>query len=301
MFEGFTAERIEVNGIEINCRHGGNPNGAPMLLLHGYPQCLVEWHKLAPLLAEHFHVVATDLRGYGDSDKPPAADGDYTVYCKRQTADDQVRAMRHLGHEAFHVVGHDRGARVAHRMALDTPQAVLSYTNIDVNASQAAFEAMDADLAYSWFHWNLMRQPAPIPETLIGNSAALYLDFLLDTWTHVEGAITEDARAEYHRCFEDPACIRATCMDYRSIVLDLEHDEVDRGRRIAAPMLVLWAGEMAKRPGWQTGGSASLLETWGARAERVEGKALPCGHFIPEEMPEEAAAEIIAFVGELGR
>ena len=296
MFEGFERCRIAVNGIEINAVLGGEDDAPPVLLLHGYPQCLVEWHKLAPLLAARFRVVATDLRGYGDSDKPPAAADDFSVYCKRRTADDQVKVMAALGHAAFHVVGHDRGARVAHRMTLDTPDAVLSYTNIDVNASQAAFEAMDADLAYSWFHWNLMRQPAPIPETLIGNSAGLYLDFLLDTWTHVAGAITDEARAEYHRCFSDPACIRATCMDYRGITLDLEHDEADRGRKITAPMLVLWAGEMAKRPGWQTGKSMSLLETWGARAEQVVGKALPCGHFIPEEMPQEAAAEITAFI-----
>ncbi len=296
MFEGFARERIRVNDVAINLVRAG-PAGAPaMLLLHGYPQCLVEWHKLAPLLAERFQVVATDLRGYGDSDKPAAADGDFTVYCKRTNAADQVAVMRRLGHESFHVVGHDRGARVAHRMALDQASAVRSFVNLDVNASQAAFEAMDADLAYSWFHWNLMRQPSPIPETLIGNSVEVYLNFLLDTWVHVAGAITVEARAEYLRCFSDPACIRATCMDYRGIVLDLEHDEVDRGRKITAPMLVLWAGEMAKRPGWQTGKSASLLDTWGARAERVEGRAFPCGHFIPEEMPEEAARAIIDFV-----
>ena len=140
--------------------------------------------------------------GYGDSGKP-ASDDDLSVYCKRTTAQDQVEVMAELGFDAFHLVGHDRGARVGHRVALDHPHRVLTFTSLDVVASQAAFDAMDRDLAYSWFHWHLMRQPAPLPETLIGNSAKVYLDFLLDQWTAVEGAITDEAYREYLRCFSD--------------------------------------------------------------------------------------------------
>ncbi len=298
MFEGFTAERIEVNGIEINCVRGGDAGGAAMLLLHGYPQSLVEWHKLAPLLAERFAIVATDLRGYGDSDKPPAAADDFSVYCKRTTAEDQVQVMAALGFDAFHLVGHDRGVRVGHRMALDHPDRVRSLVSLDVVASQAAFDHMDSALAFAWFHWVLMRQPAPLPETLIGNSVETFFDFLMERWTAVEGAVTPEARAEYLRCFRDPETIRATCMDYRSIDLDLVHDEADRGRKLACPVLVLWGGNMAKRPGWQTGKRLDMLATWRERAESVSGRALDCGHFLPEEAPEETTAEILAFLAE---
>ena len=276
----------------ISCAGGEGP---AVLLLHGYPQTHVMWHKIAPRLAERFSVVATDLRGYGDSGKP-ASDGDLSVYCKRTTAQDQVEVMAELGFESFHLVGHDRGARVGHRLALDHPERVMTFTSLDVVASQAAFDAMDRDLAYSWFHWHLMRQPAPLPETLIGNSAKVYLDFLLDQWTAVEGAITEEAYREYLRCFSDPETIRATCMDYRAIELDLEHDEADRGRKLRCPMLVLWAGNMPTRPGWQTGGRLEILASWRERAEDVRGQAIDCGHFLPEEAPEETTRKLLDFL-----
>ena len=268
-----------------------------MLLLHGYPQTHVMWHKIAPRLAEHFTVVAPDLRGYGDSGKPASA-GDLSVYCKRATALDQVEVMGDLGFDSFHLIGHDRGARVGHRLALDHPERVLTFTSLDVVASQAAFDAMDRNLAYSWFHWHLMRQPSPLPETLIGNSAKAYLDFLFDQWTAVEGAITEEAYSEYLRCFSDPETIRATCMDYRSIELDLKHDEGDRGRKLRCPMLVLWAGNMPKRPGWQTGGRLEMLASWRERAKDVRGQAIDCGHFLPEEAPEETTDLLLAFLRE---
>ncbi len=293
MFEGFCRSQIETSGTTINLVRGGE--GPAVLLLHGYPQTHVMWHKIAPRLAERFSVVATDLRGYGDSGKP-ASDGDLSVYCKRTTAQDQVEVMAELGFESFHLVGHDRGARVGHRLALDHPERVMTFTSLDVVASQAAFDAMDRDLAYSWFHWHLMRQPAPLPETLIGNSAKVYLDFLLDQWTAVEGAITEEAYREYLRCFSDPETVRATCMDYRAIELDLEHDEADRGRKLRCPMLVLWAGNMPTRPGWQTGGRLEMLASWRERAEDVRGQAIDCGHFLPEEAPEETTRELLAFL-----
>ena len=293
MFEGFTTARIETMETVINLVRGGS--GHPVLLLHGYPQTHVTWHKVAPILAERYTVVAPDLRGYGDSGKP-AVDGDLERYSKRRTAQDQLEVMTALGHQSFHVVGHDRGARVGHRMALDAPERVRSFTTLDVAPSQAAFEAMDSSLAFAWFHWHLMRQPEPFPETLIGSNVKFYLDFLLERWTAVEGAITEAAYAEYLRCFSDPEAIRASCADYRAIDVDLAHDEADRGRKLACPVLVLWGGNMAKRPGWQTGGRLDMLKVWQDRAEDVRGRAIDCGHFLAEEAPEETAAEILKFL-----
>ena len=294
MFDDFTKTRIKVNGVSINLVHGGA--GPPLLLLHGYPQTHVEWHKIAPKLAEHYTVVAPDLRGYGDSEKPPAPEGDLSVYCKRTTAHDQVDVMTELGFESFHVVGHDRGARVGHRMALDHPERVRTFTSLDVVPSQAAFDHMDSQLSFAWFHWHLMRQPSPLPETLIGNSAKVYLDFLFEQWTAINGSITDEAYAEYLRCFNDPETIRATCLDYRGIELDLMHDEVDRGRKLTCPVLLLWGSNMAKRPGWQTGASLDMLTVWRERAVDVRGKPLNCGHFLPEELPEETTVELLAFL-----
>lgn len=294
MFNDFTKTRIKANGVSIKLVYGGS--GPPVLLLHGYPQTHVEWHKIAPGLSEHYTVVAPDLRGYGDSEKPPAAEGDFSVYCKRTLAQDQVEVMDALGFDSFHVVGHDRGARVGHRMALDHPERVRTFTSLDVVASQAAFDNMNSQLSFAWFHWHLMRQPAPLPETMIGNSAKVYLDFLLERWTAIDGSITEEAYAEYWRCFSNPETIRATCLEYRAVELDLVNDEADRGRKLTCPVLVLWAGNMAKRPGWQTGARLDILTTWRERAHDVDGKRLDCGHFLPEELPEETTAEILAFL-----
>lgn len=296
MFNNFTKTRIKANGVSINLVHGGV--GPPLLLLHGYPQTHVEWHKIAPKLAEHYTVVAPDLRGYGDSEKPPASEGDLSVYCKRTTAQDQVEVMAELGFESFHVVGHDRGARVGHRMVLDQPERVKTFTSLDVVPSQAAFDHMDSQLSFAWFHWHLMRQPSPLPETLIGNSAKVYLDFLLERWTAIDGSITDEAYAEYLRCFNNPDTIRATCLDYRGIELDLMHDEADRGRKLTCPVLLLWGSNMTKRPGWQTGASLNMLTVWQERAVDVRGKSLDCGHFLPEELPEETTTELLTFLAD---
>jgi haloacetate dehalogenase len=292
-FPGFTRERVRANGVELSVVHGGA--GDPVLLLHGYPQMHLLWHKVAPRLAERYHVVAPDLRGYGDSEKPEAGADEHAVYCKRTMAGDLVELMRHLGHSAWHVVGHDRGARVAHRMALDHPQRVRSFTSLDVVASQAAFDAMDAQLSYAWFHWHLMRQPYPLPETLIGNSVREYFDFLMERWCATPGAIPPEVYAEYVRCFCNPETVRSTCAEYRSVALDLQHDEADRGRKLACPVLVLWGTNTAKRPGWQTGKRLDILATWRERARDVRGRGLDCGHFVPEERPDELVAELLAF------
>lgn len=297
LFPGFRRELIAGNGVKLNVVRGGR--GDPVLLLHGYPQTHVLWHKVAPRLAERYTVVAPDLRGYGDSDKPQAAPDDHVVYCKRTTAKDVVALMERLDFKSWHVVGHDRGARVAHRMALDHPERVRSFTSLDVVASQAAFDNMDAQLSYAWFHWHLMRQPYPLPETLIGNSARFYLDFLVERWCATEGAITPEAYAEYARCFCSPETVHSTCAEYRSVELDLQHDEADRGRKLDCPMLVLWGMNTKKRPGWQTGRHLDMLATWHERARDVRGRGLDCGHFIAEEKPDDLIAELLAFYAEV--
>lgn len=298
MFEGFETTRIDVGECEIHVRYAGS--GPAILLLHGYPQTHTEWHKVAPQLAEDYTVVCPDLRGYGDSGKPASSDDDLSTYSKRTTANDQVAVMKALGHDRFHLVGHDRGVRVGMRMALDHPHAVRTFANLDVVPSLDAFEAMDASLAFSWFHWHLMRQPYPFPETLIGANPKFYLDFLLDSWTAVDGAITEAAYAEYLRCFSDPESIRATCADYRGVSFDMEIDKTDRDILLQCPVLVLWGGVMPKRPGWQTGGSLDMLSVWQSRATNVTGKAMHCGHFIPEERPDELVGELRAFIAANG-
>ena len=194
------------------------------------------------------------------------------------------------------MVGHDRGARVGYRMALDFPEQVRTLTSLDVVPSQSAFNTMDQDLAFSWFHWHLMRQPEPFPETFIGNSYKVYLDFLLERWCGLENAITEKAYNEYLRCFSNPETIRATCLDYRSVELDLVHDEKDRGRKLSCPVLILWGKNTSKRPGWQTGSRLDFLSVWRERAADVRGRGLDCGHFLPEELPQETLVEILSFL-----
>ena len=294
MFENFERSQIAGDGCRINVVHGGT--GPALLLLHGYPQNHVEWHKVAPRLTKHFSVVCPDLRGYGDSEKPPSTNDDLSTYCKKTSAQDQIAVMQHLGHHQFHLVGHDRGVRVGLRLALDHPNSVLSFTNLDVMPSMEAFENMDASLAYSWFHWLLMRQPSPLPETIFSANPKLFLDFFLENWTSVPNSFTEAAYEEYLRCFSDPETVRAMCADYRSVTLDMKHDDTDRGKQLSCPVLVLWGSEISKRPGWQTGKNLDMMSVWRRRASNVRGKALECGHFIPEEKPDELVSELLDFI-----
>jgi len=292
MFDQFEKLRIKTSETEINLVQKGT--GEPVLLLHGYPQTHVMWHKVAPILAEQFSVVVPDLRGYGDSDKPFEIDN-LELYSKRSMAKDQVEIMEKLGFESYHVVGHDRGARVGHRLTLDNASKVRSFTSLDVVPSETAFKNMNSDLSFAWFHWHLMRQPYPLPETLIGNSAKTYLDFLFETWTAVENAITPEAYKEYLRCFNNQDTIRSTCLDYRSVETDIKHDQVDFDRKLQCPVLVLWAGNMKKRPGWQTGNKLNMIEVWKEKAEEVQGEVIDCGHFLPEEAPQKVASNLIEF------
>lgn len=286
MFAGFTRTTIATQGATINVLIGGT--GAPVLLLHGYPQTHVMWHKIAPRLAKDFSAVIPDLRGYGDSSKPPDGENHFG-YSKRATAQDQVEVMDHLGFKQFAVVGHDRGGRVGHRMALDHAERVTKLAVLDIVPTHKLYHNVNKEFATAYYHWFFLIQPSPFPETLIGNNAEFYLNSLLGRLK--PEAITPEAFAEYLRCFRDPATIHATCEDYRAAAsIDLAHDDADMDRKITCPVLALWAGKGAMHKMYD------VLATWRERATNVSGKALPGGHFLPEEAPEETFAELKAFL-----
>jgi haloacetate dehalogenase len=285
VISGFTADRIDAGGIAINLERGGE--GPPVLLLHGYPQTHVMWRRVAPALAEHFTVVCPDLRGYGDSDKPHGG-GEGRAYSKRVMAADQIALMRSLGFDRFAVVGHDRGARVALRMALDHPDAVSRLGVLDIVPTRTIYATIDRRRATTVWRYFFLIQPHDLPERLIGADPSFYLDWTLDEWCGTPGAL-DDARAEYHRCF-DEATIHASCEDYRAgATVDLADDEADAGSRLECPVLVLWS-----RDG--LGAAYEVLEIWRQRAPDVLGRALDCGHFLAEERPEETAAELVDFL-----
>ncbi len=283
----FNPMRIVTDGAEINLVTGGE--GPPLLLLHGYPQNLTMWRKVTSRLAEHFTGVASDLRGYGDSSKPPGGD-DHGGYSKRAMALDQVQVMKHLGHDRFFVAGHDRGGRVAHRMALDHTDAVARLAVLDIVPTHKLFATTDKAFATAYYHWFFLIQPYDIPETLIGANPAYYLDQLLGRWGQTDDAIAPQARDEYLRCFSDPAMLHASCEDYRAAAsIDLVHDDADIDRKIACPLLVLWGKRGAMHRLYD------LLDCWRERAADVRGRPLDCGHYLPEERPEETADALIEF------
>jgi haloacetate dehalogenase len=290
MFEGFTTADIDAGGTTIHTVHGGS--GPPLLLLHGYPQTHVMWHKIAPRLAERFTVVATDLRGYGDSGKPPS-DADHSAYSKRTTARDQVEVMAALGFETFLVAGHDRGGRVAHRMALDHPQRVTKLAVLDIVPTHKIFSTVTKEIATGYYHWFFLIQGGGLPETLIGHDPEYYLRTKVKQWGGGMEAFTEEALNEYVRCFSDPACIHASCEDYRAAAsIDLDHDEADMDHKVRCPVLALWGekGLMERH--------YDVLATWRERAADVRGRKLRCGHYLPEEAPEDTLAELIGFFTE---
>jgi haloacetate dehalogenase len=286
MFEGFVRQQVKTRDVTINLVRAGN--GEPVLLLHGYPQTHVCWHRVAPMLAERFTVVCSDLRGFGDSDKP-ASDAEHLAYSKRVMAQDQVEVMQRLSFDNFAVVGHDRGARVAHRMALDHAARITKLALLDIVPTSMAFANVNKEMATAAFNWFFSIQSDGLPERLIGAEPAFYLRWLLDHWCGTPDALAADAIAAYQRCF-DTAAIRATCEEFRAAAtIDLIHDEADRERKISCPTLLLWSatGMWARY---------DILEIWRARAEDVRGAALDCGHFLPEEAPERTAAELIRFL-----
>ena len=289
LFEGFTRRHVSTSGATINLVTAGS--GPPLLLLHGYPQTHVLWHKVAPRLAQDFTVVAADLRGYGDSSRPPGG-ADHAGYAKRTMAQDQIEVMGQLGFERFAVAGHDRGARVAYRMALDHPERVMKLAVLDVVPTYAMWAGADRQFGLGTFHWFFLAQPYDLPERLIGAEPEYFLRTMLARWAGDAGAFAAEAMDEYVAHFRDPTCIHATCEDYRAgATLDLAHDAADRerGRRIACPMLALWGAGRAGR------GGRDWLATWREWADDVRGRGLPCGHFLPEEAPDETYAALREF------
>ncbi|MFP6756339.1 MAG: alpha/beta hydrolase [Alphaproteobacteria bacterium] len=277
MFSSFIKEKIKVSGTDISLVRGGE--GPPLLLLHGYPQSHVMWHKVAPKLAKQFTLVISDLRGYGDSGKPPS-DDDHFNYSKRATARDQVEVMSKLGHDHFMVAGHDRGARVGHRMAIDYSDKVNKLCVLDIVPTYRVFADANKQLATMYWHWFFLIQKAPLPETLIGNNVEFYLRTQFRSWGNSSDYVTEEAFTEYYRCLQNAETIRATCEDYRAgASIDLEHDKADMDQKLSCPLLVLWGelGAMHKL--------YDVTETWRERATDVNGWPVKCGHFIPEEAP----------------
>lgn len=290
MFEGFTRRRIATSGAEINLVVGGD--GPPLLLLHGFPQNHVIWHKVAGALAERFTVVATDLRGYGDSEKVPTTE-DHSSYSKREMARDQVEVMRILGFERFQVVGHDRGGRVAHRMAVDHAARVRRLAVLDIVPTLTTFQSVDQQLATAYYHWFFLIQPHPLPEHMIGLDPEFYLRRKTSMWGVGTAHFTPEAMAEYIRCFRNPAAIHAMCEDYRAAAtIDLEHDRADRaaGVKVSCPLLALWGARATMDRCFD------VPATWREVALEVRGQALDCGHFIPEERPEEFTAALLDFL-----
>ena len=277
LFPGFKGLKIQTSGATINAVVGGS--GPPLLLLHGAPQTHAIWHKVAPELAKEYTVVAADLRGYGDSSKPE--DGPkHSNYSKRAMALDQVEVMKHLGFDRFAVVGHDRGARVTHRMALDHPKTVTKAAVLDIVPTHHIYTHVTREVADAYYHWFFRTQPAPFPETLINNSIEFYM-----------GGGRGEPQAEFLRCARNPATIHAICEDYRAgASIDLEHDEADLKRKIACPLLVLW-GERGN-----VGKLFDVMAIWRERAADVRGKGLPGGHNLQLDLPNETLAEIRPFL-----
>lgn len=286
LIQGFERHKLPGAGLQIDALIGGS--GPPLLLLHGAPQTRMVWSQVAPLLAKRFTVIAPDLRGYGRSDKPRGG-GDFSTYSKRALALDQIATMRHLGFDSFAVAGHDRGGRVAYRLALDHPEAVTRLAVLDIVPTLDAMEAYDQKAASKLWHWAFQAQAEPFPEHMIGLDPDTYVRFQLQQHAGEGFTFPPESLADYLGSLRDPAAVHAMCEDYRAAwTIDRRLDEEDRGKKkILAPVLVLW--------GAVTVAAKSPLTKWQAWADDVQGEALHCGHFLPEEMPAETAAKLAAF------
>ncbi|XPF94068.1 alpha/beta fold hydrolase [Colwellia sp. RE-S-Sl-9] len=290
MFTSYKIEKTFVNEININYRVGGN--GPALLLLHGHPQTHVIWHKIADTLAQHFTVVAADLRGYGDSDKPEASDTSI-AYSKREMAKDQVELMKTLGFSEFSVLAHDRGARVAHRMAMDSPECINNMILLDIAPTLAMYEQTNQDFARAYWHWFFLIRPAPFPESLIETDPENYLRNVMGARSAGMAPFTDEAFAEYLRCLKLPGAATGFCEDYRaSAGIDLIHDQddIDAGKKVSCPLLVFWGQEGV------VGRCFEPLNEWEKVAENVKGGALPSGHYIPEEAPDLLLKHAISFI-----
>ena len=276
-FPGFDRRRLATSGAEINLVTGGK--GPPLLLLHGYPQTHLLWRKIAPRLAEEFTLVVPDLRGYGDSSKPPGGP-DQIAYSKRALAQDQAEMMTALGFDRFMVAGHDRGARVAHRLVRDHAERIERVALLDIVPTLYRFETIDDKAARGSFHWFFLVQPGGLPERLIGAEAEFFLRHMLGLARH-PGRIEPEVFAGYLRCFANPETIRATCDEYRAGAgIDLEHDRADRAKKITMPLLVLWGKSSGQGSGYD------MLSVWHDHANDVRGQAIDSGHFLPEDAPD---------------
>ena len=290
LFPNFERRRFQASGAEINYLRAGI--GEPVLLLHGYPQTHACWHQMAPELARHYTVICADLRGYGDSSKPPGLP-DHSNYSKRAMAQDMVELMTALGFERFHLVGHDRGGRVSHRLAADHPQRVHTLSVLDISPTLKMFERTDMAFARAYYHWFLMLQPSPLPEELLAGRVPFFILGRVGREEADLSKFSDEAVREYVRCFAEPDAIHASCEDYRAAgTIDLDHDRADRaaGHKLQMPLLALWGRD---------GVVASMfdcLADWRELAVDVTGRALPCGHFIPEEAPDEALAQVESFL-----
>lgn len=287
LMPGFRWADVDADGVRIRAAIGGS--GPPLLLLHGHPQTHLTWFKVAPELAKRFTVVATDLRGYGDSEKLPG-DALHLNYSKRAMAADQVAVMAALGFHRFDVVAHDRGARVAHRMALDHPDRVARLVLLDIAPTATMYAQTDRAFATRYFWWFFLIQPFDLPERMIGADPDHFLDRHLSGQIKIEGSLDPRVVAEYRRCYRDPATRHAICEDYRAAAsIDLDHDAADSDRRIAAPLLLLW-GERGT-----VGELFDVMESWRPQAIDIRGRALPCGHSPQEEVPDILLAELDSF------
>ncbi|RWA47297.1 alpha/beta hydrolase [Cupriavidus sp. UYMSc13B] len=289
LFPNFEPFRQRVGEVEIAGVRGGS--GPPLLLLHGHPQSHLIWHRVAPVLADHFTVFATDLRGYGSSSAPPGNAG-HEQYSKRTMAQDQVSLMAALGFERFALCGHDRGARVSHRLCMDHPEAVSRAMLLDIAPTLAMYERTSMAFAAAYWHWFFLIQPAPFPETLINAEPDFYIQKLMGLRHAGLTPFAPDAMAAYTAAMRDPARVHAMCEDYRAAAtIDLEHDRADReaGRRLALPLRVLWGehGVVAR--------CFEPLALWQEVATDISGQALPCGHYIPEEAAEPLLEEMLGF------
>jgi haloacetate dehalogenase len=288
-FENYVPFTVDANGVSIFGMKGGN--GPPLLLLHGHPQTHEIWHRLADVLAQHFTVIATDLRGYGASGKPPS-DAQHLPYSKRAMAADQVAIMQHFGFEHFMVCAHDRGARVAHRMAVDFPRAVDRLMLLDIAPTLAMYEATDRTFATAYFHWFLLIQPEPLPELLIGSQPDAYVERVMGSRHAGLAPFAPHALQAYRDALKQPGAVHAMCEDYRaSATIDLEHDraDIECGNKIACPLRVLWGAEGVIEKNFKA------LDEWRRVARDVSGRKMPAGHYIAEEVPDELLAEMLAF------
>ncbi|MEJ1157735.1 alpha/beta fold hydrolase [Prosthecomicrobium sp. N25] len=288
LFPGFDSITVEIDGQSIFARVGGRAGAPAIVLLHGYPQDHAMWHRIAPALSARFRVVVPDLRGYGRS-SIPAVEADHAQMSKRRMAGDVLGLMRRLGSERFAVVGHDRGARVAYRLAFDHPGAVSGLALLDIVPTPVMWERMDATFSRKVYHWSFLAQPAPVPETMIAKAPIEHLFQTLASWTVEKdlSAFDPGALAHYRAAFRDPARIAAACEDYRAgATIDVEHDEADRaaGRKIVVPTLIVWGS--AGLPADAKAKESGPLAVWRDWCVEVDGGPVEAGHFLAEENPE---------------